>query len=43
MIQKLSQAGERQKAAQLLAMLQSMLENMRMTQSGKGDRPRTRR
>jgi hypothetical protein len=37
MIQKLSQAGERQKAAQLLAMLQSMLENMRMTQSGKGD------
>jgi len=37
MIQKLSQAGERQKAAQLMAMLQSMLENMRMTQSGKGD------
>jgi uncharacterized protein (TIGR02302 family) len=33
MIQKLSQAGERQKAAQLLAMLQSMLENMRMNQS----------
>ena len=31
MIQKLSQAGDRQKAAQLLAMLQSMLENMRMT------------
>jgi uncharacterized protein (TIGR02302 family) len=36
MIQKLSQAGERQKAAQLLAMLQSMLENMRLTQGGKG-------
>ncbi len=33
MIQKLSQAGERQKAAQLLAALQSMLENMRMTRS----------
>jgi uncharacterized protein (TIGR02302 family) len=37
MIQQLSQAGERQKAAQLMAMLQSMLENMRMSQSGKGD------
>ena len=36
MIKKLSEAGERQKAAQLMAMLQSMLENMRMTQSGKG-------
>jgi uncharacterized protein (TIGR02302 family) len=36
MIQKLSQAGEREKAAQLLAMLQSMLENMRMSQSGSG-------
>jgi uncharacterized protein (TIGR02302 family) len=36
MIQKLSQAGERQKAAQLLAMLQSMLENMRTTQSAGG-------
>ena len=35
MIQQLSQAGDRQKAAQLLAMLQSMLENMRTTQSGK--------
>ena len=35
MIQQLSQAGDRQKAAQLLAMLQSMLENMRMTQNGK--------
>ena len=37
MIQQLSQAGDRQKAAQLLAMLQSMLENMRMSQGGKGD------
>jgi uncharacterized protein (TIGR02302 family) len=36
MIQKLSQAGDRQKAAQLLAMLQSMLENMRMNQSANG-------
>jgi hypothetical protein len=35
MIQQLSQAGDRQKAAQLLAMLQSMLENMRMSESGK--------
>jgi uncharacterized protein (TIGR02302 family) len=35
MIQKLSQAGEREKAAKLLAALQSMLENMRMSQ-GKG-------
>jgi hypothetical protein len=37
MIQQLSEAGDRQKAAQLLAMLQSMLENMRMAQNGKGD------
>jgi uncharacterized protein (TIGR02302 family) len=37
MIQQLTAAGERQKAAQLLAMLQSMLENMRMTQSGSGN------
>jgi uncharacterized protein (TIGR02302 family) len=36
MIQKLSQAGDREKAAQLLAMLQSMLENMRMSQGGNG-------
>ncbi len=36
MIQKLSQAGDRQQAAQLLAMLQSMLENMHMTQQGGG-------
>jgi len=35
MIKKLSEAGERQKAAQLLAALQNMLENMRMSQ-GKG-------
>jgi uncharacterized protein (TIGR02302 family) len=34
MIQKLSQAGDRQQAAQLLAMLQSMLENMHMQQAG---------
>ena len=32
-IQKLTEAGERAQAAQLLAMLQSMLENMRLTQS----------
>ncbi|HET7083935.1 MAG TPA: DUF4175 family protein [Rhizomicrobium sp.] len=36
MIQQLSEAGDRQKAAQLLAMLQSMLENMRMAENGKG-------
>ena len=35
LIQELSQAGDRQKAAQLLAMLQSMLENMRMSENGK--------
>ena len=33
MIQKLSQAGDREQAAKLMAMLQSMLENMRMSQS----------
>jgi hypothetical protein len=32
MIQQLSAAGDRKQAAQLLAMLQSMLENLRMTQ-----------
>lgn len=36
MIKKLSEAGEREKAAKLLAALQSMLENMRMTQSQNG-------
>ena len=36
MIKKLSQAGDRQKAAQLMAMLQSMLENMRMSQGQNG-------
>jgi len=36
MIQKLSQAGDRQQAAQLLAMLQSMLENMHMSQGQNG-------
>ena len=35
MIKKLTEAGEREKAARLLAALQNMLENMRMTQ-GKG-------
>ena len=35
-IQKLTEAGERQQAAQLLAMLQSMLENLRLTQGGQG-------
>lgn len=34
MIQKLTEAGEREQAAQLLAMLQSMLENLRLTQGG---------
>jgi uncharacterized protein (TIGR02302 family) len=37
MIQQLAQAGDRDKAAQLLAMLQSMLENLHMSQgSGSG-------
>ncbi len=36
MIQKLTQAGDRQQAAQLLAMLQSMLENMHMSQGQGG-------
>jgi uncharacterized protein (TIGR02302 family) len=36
MIQKLTQAGDRQQAAQLLAMLQSMLENMHMSQGKSG-------
>lgn len=36
MIQQLSKAGEREQAAQMLAMLQNMLENMRMTQGGQG-------
>jgi len=35
MIQKLSQAGQREQAAQMLALLQNMLENLRLTQ-GKG-------
>jgi uncharacterized protein (TIGR02302 family) len=37
MIQKLSAAGDRQQAAQLLAMLQSMLENMHMSQGQNGN------
>jgi len=38
MIKQLSEAGQREQAAQMLAMLQNMLENMRMTQGqgGKG-------
>ena len=36
MIKKLSEAGEREKAAKLLAALQSMLENMRMSQGQSG-------
>jgi len=35
-IQQLSQAGDRERAAQLLAMLQSMLENLHTTQSASG-------
>jgi uncharacterized protein (TIGR02302 family) len=36
MIQKLSQAGQREEAAQMLALLQNMLENLRLT-PGKGN------
>ncbi len=36
-IKKLSQAGDRQQAAQLLAMLQAMLEDMHMSQGQSGD------
>jgi hypothetical protein len=36
MIQQLSQAGDRKQAAQLLAMLQSMLENLHLSQGGGG-------
>ena len=36
MIKKLSEAGEREKAAKLLVALQSMLENMRMSQGQNG-------
>ena len=36
MIQELSKAGQREQAAQMLAMLQNMLENMRMAQGGQG-------
>jgi uncharacterized protein (TIGR02302 family) len=35
-IQQLSASGNREQAAQMLAALQSMLENMRMSQSGSG-------
>jgi uncharacterized protein (TIGR02302 family) len=36
MIRELNKAGDRQQAAQLLAMLQSMLENMHMSRNGQG-------
>lgn len=36
MIQQLAAAGDRDKAAELLAMLQSMLENLRLSQGGAG-------
>ena len=36
MIKQLSEAGQREQAAQMLAMLQNMLENMRMTQGQNG-------
>jgi uncharacterized protein (TIGR02302 family) len=36
-IQQLSASGNREQAAQMLAALQNMLENMRMAQSGKGN------
>lgn len=36
MIQQLSDAGDRRQAAELLAMLQSMLENLHMSQGGAG-------
>jgi uncharacterized protein (TIGR02302 family) len=41
MIQKLTQAGDRAQAAQLLAMLQSMLENMHMSQGQGGQGARS--
>jgi hypothetical protein len=36
MIRQLSESGDREQAAQLLAMLQSMLENLHMSQGGAG-------
>jgi hypothetical protein len=36
MIRKLSEAGQREQAAQMLALLQNMLENMRMVPGGQG-------
>jgi uncharacterized protein (TIGR02302 family) len=36
MIKQLSEAGQREEAAQMLALLQNMLENMRMTQGQNG-------
>ena len=37
MIKKLTEAGDREAAAKLLAVLQNMLENMHVSQGGKGD------
>jgi len=37
MIQKLTQAGQREQAAQMLALLQNMLENLRLTPGGQGN------
>jgi uncharacterized protein (TIGR02302 family) len=42
MIQQLSEAGDRKQAAQLLAMLQSMLENLHMQQGGGGQDARSK-
>ena len=35
-IQRLSQAGQREQAAQMMAMLQNMMENLHMSQGGQG-------
>ena len=35
-IQHLSQAGKREQAAQMMAMLQNMMENLHMSQGGQG-------
>ena len=45
-IQRLSAAGNRDQAAQMMAMLQNMMENLHMSQGGQRRRPepaRTRR
>ena len=41
-IQRLSQAGQREQAAQMMAMLQSMMENLRMSQGGSGGKAAAR-